>query len=65
VSTRTRTERSQLAHDLRTPLAIIVGYAQLLERHDSDAVRRAASENIVAAAGKLSQALDALVQESA
>jgi signal transduction histidine kinase len=52
---------SSLAHELRTPLAVIVGYAELVGRRDDEAVRREASERILEAAERLSYALDDLL----
>lgn len=54
-------ERSQLAHDLKTPLAVIAGYAELLAARDDEETRVAASEQILEAAGRLREAIDSLL----
>jgi signal transduction histidine kinase len=52
---------SSLAHELRTPLAVVVGYAELLRHREDEAVRKEASERILEAADRLSHALDDLL----
>ncbi len=53
--------RAQLEHDLKTPLSIIAGYAELLSRRDDDETRLAAAEQIAAAAVRLGDAIDGLL----
>ena len=52
---------SDLAHSLRTPLAVITGYAELLKHRDDDKTRREAAAQIAAAADRLSDAIDELL----
>ena len=53
-------ERAQLRHDLRARLAVIVGYAHLLDGRDDEAIRREAPKRILEAAELLSRELDLL-----
>jgi signal transduction histidine kinase len=54
-------ERAHVFHELRTPLAVIVGYAELLvARGDEPELRSEAAERILEAAKRLSESLDAL-----
>lgn len=53
--------RAQLAHDLKTPLAVIIGYGELLGTRDDEATRLEASRMIVQAAERLSHELDELL----
>ncbi|MBA3365904.1 MAG: hypothetical protein H0U03_08995 [Actinobacteria bacterium] len=55
-------ELSRLAHDLKTPLAMIVGYAELLDTRDDEEIRREAPQLIMQAAERLSSALDQLLE---
>jgi CheY-like chemotaxis protein len=48
-------------HDLKTPLVVIVGYAELLAGGGDEEFRAAAAEEILAAARQLDHALDALL----
>jgi CheY-like chemotaxis protein len=57
--------RSALAHDLKTPLSVIVGYAELLRARDDEATRREAPERILEAAERLRLEIDALVERLA
>ena len=48
----------QLRHDLRSPLLVITGFAQLLEGDVSDEDRRQYADRIQAAAEELRRLLD-------
>ena len=52
----------QLRHDLRTPLTVVLGFAELMagERPLSDEQRRDYSERVLKAAVEMRDALDAL-----
>jgi len=54
-------ERSQLEHDLKTPLAVIIGYGELVGSRDDERSRLEASRMIVEAAERLSGEVDALL----
>lgn len=54
--------RSALAHDLKTPLSVIVGYAELLLARDDEVTRGEAPQRILEAAERLRLELDALVE---
>lgn len=56
---------SALAHDLKTPLSVIVGYAELLRARDDEATRREAAERILEAAEQLRREIDALAERLA
>lgn len=49
---------SELSHTLKTPLAAIAGYSELLQTRDDDAIRREAPRRIAEAAERLSDAID-------
>ena len=57
-------ERRRLRHDLRSPLTIVAGFAELLasEREISDELRRDYAERILTAAQELRAMLDALFE---
>ena len=57
--------RRQLRHDLRTPLTIVSGFAEVLaaDRQISDADRREYATRIHAAALEIRQLVDALLDE--
>ena len=50
----------ELLHELKTPLAVIKGFAELLADRDDDETRLAASGHILAAAERLSATIDNL-----
>ncbi|HXY81756.1 MAG TPA: response regulator [Gaiellaceae bacterium] len=54
-------EYARLAHDVMSPLAVIVGYAELLRTRDDEKIRRDAPEVIFEAAEQLRTAVRALV----
>jgi signal transduction histidine kinase len=58
-------QRRRLRHDLRTPLTIIGGFAEVLaaERPLADADRREYAARIVAATAALRQLLDDVLEE--
>ena len=57
--------RRRLRHDLRTPLTIVSGFAEVLaaEREISDADRREYASRIQAAAVEIGELVDALLDE--
>ena len=57
--------RRRLRHDLRTPLTIVSGFAEVLaaEREISDADRREYASRIQAAAVEIGELVDALLEE--
>ena len=58
-------QRRRLRHDLRTPLTIVSGFAEVLaaERAISDADRREYASRIQAAAVEIGELVDALLEE--
>jgi signal transduction histidine kinase len=54
---------SELFHDLRTPLGVVIGYAELLRARDDERIRREAVPRIIEAAERLSALLDELENE--
>jgi signal transduction histidine kinase len=58
-------ERRRLRHDLRTPLTIVAGFAEVLaaDRQISEGDRREYAERIRAAAVEIREMLDALLDE--
>ncbi|HMJ00551.1 MAG TPA: histidine kinase dimerization/phospho-acceptor domain-containing protein [Gaiellaceae bacterium] len=52
---------STLAHELKTPLAIIVGFAELLGARDDERTRVEAAKRITDASERLRDALDDLL----
>jgi signal transduction histidine kinase len=54
---------SELAHDLRTPISVILGYAELLERRSAEDKTREAAGQILEAAERLLAAVDRLVHD--
>jgi signal transduction histidine kinase len=59
--------RRRLRHDLRTPLTIVSGFAEVLaaERPISEADRREYASRIHAAAIEIGELVDALLEETA
>ena len=55
---------STLAHDLSTPISVIVGYAELIERRSEEATTREAAGNILEAAERLRSAVDQLLHDA-
>jgi signal transduction histidine kinase len=58
--------RRRLRHDLRTPLTIVSGFAEVLaaDREITDADRREYASRIQAAAVEIGELVDALLDES-
>jgi CheY-like chemotaxis protein len=50
--------RALLAHELKSPLAVIVGFAELLRARDDEEIRREAPERILEAAQRLQTVID-------
>jgi len=50
--------RALLAHDLKAPLAVIVGFAELLRTRDDEEIRLEAPERILEAAERLQTVID-------
>jgi signal transduction histidine kinase len=55
---------SAVAHDLRTPISVIVGYAELIERRLEDPKTREAAGNILEAADRLRSAVNRLLRDA-
>jgi signal transduction histidine kinase len=55
---------SSLAHELKTPITVIAGYAELLERRSNEATTREAATRIREAAELLRSTLDRLLAEA-
>jgi signal transduction histidine kinase len=60
-------ERRRLRHDLRTPLTIVSGFAEVLaaDRPVSDDQRREYASRIQAAAAEIREMLDAALEDQA
>ena len=60
-------DRRRLRHDLRTPLTIVSGFAEVLatDRTISDADRREYATRIQAAAVEIGELVDALLEDPA
>ena len=56
--------RRRLQHDLRTPLTIVAGFAEVLagDRQLSDADRRDYAERIMAAAREIRELIDSVLE---
>lgn len=52
---------AELAHNLKTPIAVIAGHAELLAIRDDDETRTMAASQILAAARRLTEEVDALL----
>jgi CheY-like chemotaxis protein len=52
---------SAVSHDLRTPLAVIVGYAELIGEREDEATRREGAARITEAAERLSEGIENVV----
>ena len=55
-------DRATLAHDLKTRVSVISGYAELLRARDDEATRREAPLRILEAAERLSAEIDHLLE---
>jgi signal transduction histidine kinase len=55
---------SALAHDLKTPISVIVGYAELIEKRSTEAKTREQAGIILEMAEQLRSAVDALLRDS-
>jgi signal transduction histidine kinase len=55
---------SALAHDLKTPISVIVGYSELIEKRSREAKTREAAGIILEMAEQLRSAVDALLRDS-
>jgi signal transduction histidine kinase len=53
---------SELGHELKTPIAVIAGYAELLGAREDERTRLEASAQINAAAERLTGAVDELLE---
>jgi signal transduction histidine kinase len=56
---------SAIAHDLQTPLSVIIGYAELLRMRDDEQTRREAPVRIQEAAERLSTLIEDLLAGAA
>ena len=54
--------RAQLDHELKNPLAVIIGYGELVASRADEASRIEASRMIVEAAERLSREIDATLE---
>jgi CheY-like chemotaxis protein len=58
-------DADSLAHELRTPLSVIAGYAELLAIRDDDETRREAAAGISKAVARLGTLVDELAERAA
>ena len=54
--------RTQLDHDLKNPLAVIIGYAELMASRPDEQSRAEATRMIIEAAERLSREIDAALE---
>jgi signal transduction histidine kinase len=52
---------SELAHELRTPISAIAGFAELLRVRDDERLRQEAADQILSGTARLSRFVDELV----
>lgn len=52
---------SSITHELKTPLAVIIGYGELLGARDDEATRLEAAGRILEAAGRLSKGIESIL----
>ncbi len=52
---------STLAHELKTPLTVIIGFAELLAARDDERTRKEAASRIMQASEQLSSVIDDLL----
>ncbi len=55
---------SSLAHELNTPISVIVGYAELLENRSNETTTREAAGQIKQAAERLRATVDQLLDDA-
>lgn len=53
---------SAFAHELKTPIAVIAGFAELLAARDDERTRSEAAKRILEASNRLSMAVDELLE---
>jgi signal transduction histidine kinase len=61
VTPRAEKALSNLSHELKTPLAAIAGFAELMQNRDDDRTRIEGSARILEAAERLSTGIDRLL----
>jgi signal transduction histidine kinase len=55
--------RDLIEHDMRGPIAVIIGYAELLKMRNDEATRLEAADRLIEAANRLGEQLDELLAE--